>query len=429
MAKEDIKYDVAVIGGGPAGIMASCIAAESGAKTILIERNKQLGKKLLLTGNGRCNLTNAEFNLRKLVESYGKGGEFLFHAFSVFGPKETVNFFEEIGVETKIENNKRVFPVRGKAEGVLKALEKYLAETNVEIIFDSEVVDVEFKNKKISKIILKEGEVTAKKYILCLGGKSYSLTGSDGIGYKIAEKLGHTIIKPKPALSPIKLKDLFIKDLQGISLEDIKVSVFQNGLPAQAGEKQVQEEGEIMFTHYGISGPAILNISGRVGELLDSGLPAQAGEVKICFDLFPLLNQEQLSKVFDDMLKKHPNKTIKNILSISLPERLAEVLSDIAVKDNKKIANNMSKPERLAVVKILKNFEVTAQELVGFEGAMVTKGGVSLKEIDHKTMKSKIIDNLFFAGEIIDIDGKTGGFNLQSCWSTGYLAGKSAGTK
>ncbi|MCX6722392.1 MAG: NAD(P)/FAD-dependent oxidoreductase, partial [Candidatus Staskawiczbacteria bacterium] len=173
----------------------------------------------------------------------------------------------------------------------------------------------------------------------------------------------------------------------------------------------------------------ILNISGRVGELLDSGLPAQAGEVKICFDLFPLLNQEQLSKVFDDMLKKHPNKTIKNILSISLPERLAEVLSDIAVKDNKKIANNMSKSERLAVVKILKNFEVTVKELVGFEGAMVTKGGVSLKEIDHKTMKSKIIDNLFFAGEIIDIDGKTGGFNLQSCWSTGYLAGKSASAK
>ena len=424
MAREDIKYDVAVIGGGPAGIMASCIAAESGAKTILIEKNKELGKKLLLTGNGRCNITNAEFNLRKLVENYGKGGEFLFHAFSVFGPKEVISFFDEIGVETKIEDGKRVFPVRGKAEGVLKALEKYLAENNVQIIFDSEVKDVEFKNKKITKILLNrpEGypEISAKKYILCAGGKSYPATGSNGSGYSLAEKLGHTIIKPVPALSPIKIKESWVKDLQGISLEDIKISVFQNG------KKQFHEDGEIMFTHFGVSGPAILNISGRVGELLGKGLPAQAGEVKLRFDLFPLLNQEQLSKIFDDMLKKHPNKTIRNILSTSMPERLAEVLSDIVKIDKNKIANNMPNAERLVIIKLLKNFEVTAEQVLGFDGAMVTKGGVSLKEIDHKTMKSKIIANLFFAGEIINIDGKTGGFNLQSCWSTGYLAGKSA---
>ena len=252
--KEEDKYDVAVIGAGPAGIMASCIAAEFGAKVLLVEKNKQLGKKLLLTGNGRCNITNAEFNLRELVKNYNNG-EFLFHALSVFGPREVVNFFEEIGVEIKIENNKRVFPASGGANGVLTALSKYLAENNVKIIFDSEVKDVSFKNKNIDKIILNNREILAKNYILCTGGKSYPLTGSDGLGYNLAQKLGHIIIRPEPALSPVKIKDdpngAPIKELQGIGLSDIKISVFQEG------KKLFQEEGEIMFTHFGISGPAV----------------------------------------------------------------------------------------------------------------------------------------------------------------------------
>ncbi len=418
--KKDI-FDVAVIGAGPAGMMAACTAARNGLRVVLIEKNKQLGKKLLLTGNGRCNLTNAEFNLRELVKNYNNG-EFLFHAFSVFGPKEAINFFEKLGLKTKVETGRRVFPKSDDAEEVLDTLKKYLADNKVHIIYDSEVVDVSFKGNKINKLLLKSGEIKAKKYILCTGGKSYSLTGSDGFGYKLAEKTGHTIIKPKPALAPITVKEGWIKNLQGISLKDVKVTVFQNNLPTQAGKKQLQEEGEILFTHFGISGPAALNISGKVGNLLEKG------EVKICFDLFPLLNQEQLLKGIEDMLKKYANKTIKNILSAFMPERLAEVLLDITGLDKNKIANNMSKIEKGIIIKTLKNIELTPEDISGFEQAIVTRGGISLKEIDHKTMKSKIIDNLFFAGEIIDVDGKTGGFNLQMCWSTGYLAGRSAAT-
>ena len=421
MPKEGTKkenFDVAVIGAGSSGIMAAIIAAQSGAKVVLIEKNKRLGKKFLLTGNGRSNITNAEFNLKKLVENYGKGGEFLFHAFSVFGPKETIAFFEKLGIKTKIEKDQRVFPVGIGAEGVLEILVKTLEDNKVKIIYGTEVSDIVCKGKKVSKLTLQgpEGttEVIAKKYILSTGGKSHPLTGSAGSGYKLAEKLGHTIINPLPALSPIKLKDTWVKNLQGINLGDIKVSVFQNG------KKQFYEDGEIIFTHFGISGPAILNISGRVGELL------MKGEVKVCLDLFPLLNQEELAKGFEDILKKYHGKTIKNILSIFVPERLAEVLLDITAVDKTKVANNMTKAERGIVLKVLKNFELTVLEVLGFEGAMATKGGISLKEIDHKTMKSKIIDNLFFSGEVIDIDGKTGGFNLQNCWSTGHLAGKSA---
>ena len=407
--EEEDKFDVAVIGAGPAGIMAAGKAASLGLKVVLIEKNSSLAKKLLLTGNGRCNLTNAEFNLKDLVKNYNNG-EFLFHVFSVFGPKETIKFFEKLGVKTKIENNKRVFPVSDNAEEILGALEKYLTENKVKILFNSEVKDVIKKGKKIEKIILADKEIKAKKYILCTGGKSYPLTGSNGFGYKMAEKLGHTIVSPLPALSPIKIKNPWIKNLQGISLKNVKINIFQKD------KKQFSEEGEFIFAHYGVTGPAIFNISGKVGNLLSKG------EVKICFDLFPLLNQEEVGKGLEEILKKYPRQTVKNVLSTFVPERLAEVLAEISGINKDKIANNMSKVEKLALAKILKNIEVTPENTFSFDEAQVTRGGVSLKEIDHKTMKSKIIDNLFFAGEIIDVDGKTGGFNLQMCWSTGYVA-------
>jgi hypothetical protein len=405
-------YDVAVIGAGPAGMMAAGKAAQLGLSVVLIEKNKTPGKKLLLTGGGRCNLTNAEFNFKKLVSNYNNG-EFLFHAFSNFGPKETIEFFEGIGVKTKIENNKRIFPQSDDAKDVLDALIKYLSENNVKIIFNSEVVDFVKKGKQIGKIILKDGEIAAKNYILATGGRSYPLTGSTGFGYKLAETLGHTIIKPMPALSPIRLKEEWVKSLQGISLKNLKINVFQNN------KKQISESGEILFTHFGITGPAVLNISAKVGELLEKG------EAKIFIDLFPLMNQEEVLKEFEIMLKKYPNKSIKNILSDIVSERLAVILLDNVKISKEKIGNNMSKVEKDQIVKTLKNIEVTPENDFNFDQAHVTRGGISLKEINHKTMKSKIIDNLFFAGEIIDVDGKTGGFDLQMCWSTGYIAASS----
>ena len=410
--KKDIKFDVAVIGAGPAGIMAAITASEAGLKVALIEKNFKLGKKFLLTGNGRSNLTNAEFNLRELAKNYNNG-EFLFHVFSVFSPERTINFFEKLGIKTKIENAKRVFPVSNDAKEVLEVLEKELLKNNVKIFFNSEVIDIKKIKNKISKIVLSSWEVVAKNYIVCTGGKSYCATGSDGSIYKLIEKLGHTIVRPKPALSPIILKDDWVKELQGINLKDVKINVFCNG------KKEFNESGELIFTHIGISGPAILNISGKVAELLEKG------KVKISFDLFSLLNQEEFLKEFESVLNKYPNKNIKNILCFFVPERLAEILLRAEGVDGVKIANNMSKIEKAKIIKVLKNIEVTVEDVLGFEGAMVTRGGVDLKEIDHKTMKSKIIDNLYFAGEVINIDGKTGGFNLQSCWSTGYVAGKS----
>ena len=372
-----------------------------------------MGKKLLLTGNGRCNLTNAEFNLKELVKNYNNG-EFLFHAFSVFGPRETINFFEEIGVKIKIEKDNRAFPASNNADEVLTALNKVLVKNKVKILLDSEVVDIKLRGKKISKIILKDRQIQAENFIFCAGGKSYALTGSDGSVYKLIEKLGHTIESPIPALCPIIIKEEWVKKLQGISLKDIRINLLQNN------KKQSQESGEILFTHFGISGPTVLNISGEAGSLLERG------EVKISIDLFPILNQEQLSEGLDDVLKRNANKTIKNILSEFVPERMAETLLDVIELDKDKIANNMSKIEKVMVLKTLKNIEITAENLLGFNQSLVTRGGVSIKEIDHKTMKSKIINNLFFAGEIIDIDGVTGGFNLQECWSTGYIAGKSS---
>jgi len=415
MAEEDIKnkYDVAIIGAGPAGMMAAGQAASFGQRVVLIDKNSNPGKKLLLTGNGRCNLTNAEFNLKNLTLNYNNG-EFLFHAFSVFGPKETIDFFEKLGVKTKAEAGNRVFPAKGGSEKVLETLEKYLAKNNVEMLFSSEIIDIERKGKNIAKIILHGREIIANKYILCTGGKAYPLTGSAGSGYEIAKKLGHTIVAPLPALSPIKLKEEWTKNLQAITLKDAKINVFQNN------KKISSEEGDIMFTHFGISGPAVLNISSKVIGLL------KTGDTKILIDIFPLLNQEQLLKGLEDEFKKYARQTIKNVLSSFVPERLAEVLLDVIKINKNKMANSISKIEKSALVKILKNIEATPADVLDFDNAMVTRGGVSLKEIDHKTMKSKIIDNLFFAGEIIDVDGKTGGFNLQMCWSTGYLAGQNS---
>ncbi len=415
MKTEKKIFDVAVIGGGPAGMMAAITAAEAGARVVLLEKNKELGKKLLLTGNGRCNLTNAEFNLRKLVDNYSRGGEFLFHAFSVFGPKEVISFFEKLGIKTKVEGGNRVFPLSGNAGDVREVLNKCLLKNKINVFLESPVSNVILKDKKIKNIVVGGKEVVAKKYIFCIGGNSYPTTGSTGDGTKWLKNMGHGVVSPSPALVPIKVKEDWVKDLQGLSLREVGVTVAQNN------KKQLQGVGDVLFTHFGLSGPAILNVSKRVGELL------KKGEVIVCIDFYPTLNAEELLKKINEKIVQNPKISVKNFLADLMPQKLVPIFMQVIGIGGEKPTNNIIKSERVSIAKLLKQVGVTATELLGFDSAMVTSGGVPLKEIDGKTMKSRIIDNLYFAGEIIDIDGKTGGFNLQACWSTGYLAGKGAG--
>lgn len=427
MIKKEYNFDVAVIGAGPAGMIAAGRAAELGSKVILVEKNKKAGRKLLLTGKGRCNITNAEFNLKKLVENYGESGKFLFHAFSAFGPKRVIDFFEKLGLKTKTERGKRVFPLSDKSEDVLGTLIKYLIKNKVNIIYNSEIVGIDYQGREIRKLILKNREIVAKNYIFCTGGKSYPLTGSTGNGFKWANNLGHHVKELYPALVPIKIKESWVKELQGLSLENVEINVFQKD------KKRYSVFGECLFTHFGLSGPIILGISKKIGELLrneeiksvEDGIK-QFNTVKISLDLKPALDSEKLDKRIQRDFRKYQNKSFKNCLNDLLPRKLIPVIVKLSNIAPEKRVNNVTKEERCNLVKLLKNLEMTTNGLLGFDSAIITSGGISLKEIDDKTMRSKIIDNLFFAGEIIDIDGPTGGFNLQVCWSTGCLAGENA---
>ena len=415
-------FDVAVIGGGPAGMMAAGRAGELGAKVVLIEKNKSLGRKLLLTGKGRCNLTQAEFDTRKLVEEYGKNGDFLYSPFSVFGVKETIKFFEDKGLKVKIERGKRIFPVSDKAEDVLRALANYLKESKVTIMYNSEVLDFEKENNRMTRVILKDREITAANYIICTGGKSYPVTGSTGDGFRWARELGHQVIEPRPALVPIKIKEKWLSEAKGLSLKNVEISVCQNN------KKQASRFGEALFTHFGLSGPIVLDISKKVGELIKNGevSTGSPSEVKLRLDLKPALNFETLNKRIQRDFEKYTNKVFKNSLTDLLPQKLIPIIIKLSGLGPEKIVNQITREERYDLVRLLKGLELTVTDLLGFEEAIITTGGISLKEIESKTMKSKIIKNLFFAGEIIDIDGPSGGYNLQVCWTTGYIAGTNA---
>jgi hypothetical protein len=406
------NYDAAVIGAGPAGMMAAISAAQNGARVVLIEKNDTPGKKLLLTGGGRCNITNLEPDLRRLAANYGKTGAFLFHAFSEFGPKDAVEFFNKAGVETVTENNQRVLTKSGKAEDVLTALADRLKKLGVETIYGRKVAAVNKNGGAIASIAVAGGEtIGAKNYIIATGGKSYPGTGSTGDGYDWAHTLGHKIVKLAPALVPVKTKEPWVNDLAGVSLKRAGISVFQNQ------KKAITALGEVLFTHFGLSGPAILNISAGIGELLEKG------EVIISLNLLPASNYGELEKKILENFQKNPNKILKNCLSEFVPSGLSLAIAQIANANPAKTANDITKEERRRLVEVIQNFKLAASGLPEIETGMVTSGGVALEGIDHKTMRSKIISNLFFAGEIINIHGTTGGFNLLQSWSTGRLAG------
>lgn len=410
-------YDVAVIGGGPAGMMAAIASGQTGAKTALLEKNSTLGKKLLLTGKGRSNLTRAEFNSKELARQYGREGGFLIYPFSIFGVKETIEFFEKRGLRTKIERGRRIFPQSDRANDVLGVLFHSLKESKIKIISGARIKEILGDRTKILKIVLEnDREIIARNYIIATGGKSYPMTGSSGDGYQWAENLGHTVNKLRPALVALRIKERWPKKAQGLSLKNVELSVFQND------KKKDGRFGEMLFTHFGISGPIVLDLSSKVGELLEKG------EVKLSLDLKPALDLGTLERRIQSDFLECKGRVFKNSLSDLLPRALIPVIVELSGTPPLKNTNDITREEKQRLARLLKSLEMTVQSLLGFETAIITAGGISLKEIDSRTMKSKLVDNLFFAGEIIDLHGPTGGYNLQLCWSTGHLAGESAAT-
>ena len=412
--KDNNLFDIAVIGGGPAGMMAAGRAAELGAKVVLIEKNEILGEKLLITGKGRCNFTHNEFDIRKFSEKFGRNGRFLYTALEVFGAREVIDFFESRGVKANVEQGDRVFPEKGNAQDILNVLIKYLAEGKVNILLNSEVTGFKQEKGKISQVLLRDRQISADKYILCAGGKSYPQTGSTGDGYQWAEQLGHTVITPVPALNPVKTSEEWVKELQGLSLKNVSLQLFQNN------KKKDERFGEMLFTHFGVSGPIVMDMSKNIGALL------KKGPVKLILDLKPALDFKKLDKRIQRDFEKFKGRMFKNSLIGLLPLSMIPVIIKLSGIEPEKKVDYISREERNKLVHLLKELELTPTGLLGFKWSVVTSGGVALKEVDPNTMCSKKIKNLYFAGEILDLDGPSGGYNLQECWSTGYLAGENA---
>lgn len=407
-------FDVCVIGGGPAGMMAAGRAAENGASVVLLEKNSRLGVKLLITGKGRCNITNIENDLQFLTKKYGNNGKFLFSSLASFGGDDVIGFFEDRGVKTKVERGGRVFPVSDKSMDVLNALKKYLNENTVEVVTNALVKKVVQRNGRIENVVLNDRRIIqADKFIVCTGGKSYPATGSDGKSFSMIESLGHSVVKLRPALVPIICKNSFIKDLEGLSLKNVEVSAWQDN------KKQVERFGEALFTDTGMSGPIILDMSKEVDELLNKG------SVQLKIDFKPALTEEELDKRIQKDFQEFNNKMFRNSLDKLLPKKMIPVIIKLSKIDPDKKVNLITREERKALLSLFKGLILDVNRVGDFLKAIITSGGVELKEVNPKTMQSKLIDNLYFAGEALDLDGPTGGYNLQVAWSTGFVAGDS----
>lgn len=402
---------VIVIGAGPAGMMAAISAAEN-HEVILLEGNERIGKKLFITGKGRCNVTNAK-DISEFFDFIPGNPHFLYSALYTYTNIDVMNFFENAGVKLKVERGSRVFPNSDKSSDIISGLSRGLNEALVDLRLHSKVKDVIFNNNKIEAVILENGsKVKGDYFIITTGGKSYPLTGSTGIGFDLAKKMGHTIVEPKPSLVPIEIEESWVRELQGLSLRNIELKIKnkKNSKVVYSGQ------GEMLFTHFGISGPLVLSGSRFIKD----------GErFEISLDLKPALEEKQLDLRIQKDFKKNLNKDFKNSLDELLPKKLIPVIIELSGIDENKKVNSITKEERRTLLNLLKNLTFTVKGLRDIAEAIVTAGGVSTKEIDPSTMKSKIVDNLYFAGEVIDVDAFTGGYNVQIALSTGYLAGKS----
>lgn len=413
---------VVVIGGGPAGMMAAITSAENGNDVTLLEKNKNLGKKLLITGKGRCNITSS-LPMEDFIKNTPGNGMFLYSAFNQFTNKDIIKFLNEQGLTVKEERGNRIFPTTDKAQDVLNCFERKLKSLkNVKIMYEmpiseilvneeNTVIGVKCQNKKV---------ISADKVILATGGKSYPITGSTGDGYEMAKKLGHTITKIKPSLVPLETYEQELhQSLQGLSLRNIKIKLIDT-----SKNKLIYEDfGEMLFTHFGVSGPVILSASAhlvrykKIDELLENK------KIKLSIDLKPALTEEKLNDRILRDFEEQKNKSFKNSLDKLLPQKLIPVIIEYSGINPEKQVNSITKQERLTLVNLLKEFDVTIKKFRKIDDGIITSGGVSIKEVNPKTMESKIVSGLYFAGEILDVDSYTGGFNLQIAYSTGFVAG------
>lgn len=409
------KIKIVVVGAGPSGMMAAIRAKAFDRDVVLLEKKSVLGNKLLLSGKGRCNLTNTE-GLQYFLKRFSKGGDFLRDAFKKFFSQELISFFEQRGLKLKVERQMRVFPQSGRSSNVLDILKKELEKLGVEIIFKSKVVDLLVKGGKAKGVRLEDGQgIESERVILAGGGASYSFTGSDASGINIAKKAGHTIVPLQAGLVPLDLKQSYPKKLEGLTLRNIRLK-FSDGKT-----QVISEIGELIWTSTGISGPLVITLSGKVIDLLGPGK-----KVYLDIDLKPALSIEQLDGRLLREIKSNSKKIIQNMLKELLPLRLIKVFTTVTGIDPLKKCSQITQSERQKIISLLKGFQMEISGPRPIEEGMVTRGGVSLKEINPRTMESRLVKGLYFCGEMIDLDADTGGFNLQAAFSTGYLAGESA---
>ena len=405
---------ILVVGGGAAGMMAAVTAARNGKKVRLIEKNEKLGKKLFITGKGRCNITNAA-DIEDLFSAVVSNPKFLYRSFYSMTNDQVIDFFEELGVKTKVERGGRVFPESDHSSDVIRALEQEMKRLGIEIRLRTEAEEILAEDGRVTGVRLSSGkELHADAVIIATGGISYPSTGSTGDGYRFARECGHKVADLSPALVPMEVKEWYARELMGLSLRNVEIRITD-------GKKKLYEEfGEMLFTHYGVTGPVILSASSIVGKKL------REHPLTLHIDLKPALTEEQLDKRMLREFEANHNRQFKNAVDSLFPSKLKPVIVELSgIQEDKKV-NEVTKEERLHFVRLIKDFSMTLTGMRGYNEAIITKGGVSVKEIDPGTMESKLVNGLYFAGEVLDLDAVTGGYNLQIAWSTGYLAGLNA---
>ncbi len=405
---------VLIIGGGAAGMAGAVFAAEKGSEVHVFEKNEKLGKKLFITGKGRCNFTNAA-DAEVFFSSVVRNPKFLYSGFYSFTNEQAIDFFEGLGVKTKIERGGRVFPASDHSSDIIQALKRKMEKLGVQIHLHTEVADILVKDKRFYAVRLKDGKtIEGDACIVATGGLSYSSTGSTGDGNRFAGKCGHTVTELLPALVPIEVKEWYAKELQGLSLRNIRVQITD-------GKRKVYEEfGEMLFTHYGVTGPVILSASSIVGKIL------KKKELMLHIDLKPALSVEKLEQRVLREFESNHNRQFKNVAASLFPSKLRPVMVELSGIPSEKKINEITKEERKRFISLIKDFQMTLTRTREYKEAIITQGGVNVKEIDPGTMESKLVKHLYFAGEVIDVDALTGGFNLQVCWSTAYLAAAAA---